>query len=71
MSFYELLALAMKKTGMTAAELSQRTGLNQPYFSKLKSKRMKDVTWERALKIIDALGMTPSEFAALEDDDGE
>ena len=31
----------------------------------------KDVTWEKALKIIEALGMTPSEFAALGEKEDE
>lgn len=61
----------MRKTGISAAELSRKTGLYQSYFTHLKTGDAKDVTWERALKIIDALGMTPSEFAALEDEDDE
>ena len=71
MSFYENLCAAMKLKGVSAAELSRRTGLYQSYFSKLKRGDSSDVTWERALLIIDALGMTPSEFAALEVEEHE
>lgn len=71
MSFYKKLVTAMKITGITAAELSRKTGLYQSYFSSLKKGDCKDVTWERALQIIKALGMTPSEFADLAEDEGE
>ena len=71
MSFYKLLATAMDKTGLTAAELSRRTGIYQSYFTNLKKGTAKDVTWERALLIIEALGMTPDDFAALEDSTDE
>lgn len=72
MKFYDALAIAMKMKGVTAAELSAKTGLNQPYFSKLKSGHMKDVTWEKALLIISALDMTPDEFLEIQNgDDGE
>ena len=65
MTFYETLELAMQKKGMKAVDLCEKTGLHSSYFSKLKSGYMKDVTWEKALVIIDALGMTPDEFQAL------
>lgn len=71
MSFYESLCAAMKLKGISASELSRRTGLYQSYFSKLKRGDASDVTWEKALKIIEALGMTPSEFAALEEKEDE
>lgn len=62
MNFYETLARILDEKGVSAAELSARSGLNQSYFSKLKSGHMRDVTWEKALLIIDALEMTPDEF---------
>ena len=74
MTFYETLSLAMSKKGMTAAELSVKTGIHASYFSKLKSGHTKDVTWEKAVKIIAALDMTPDEFANLQKEgmqDGE
>lgn len=66
MTFYEALAIALDEKGMTAAELCARANINQPYISKLKSGHTKDVTWEKALAIIAALDMTPSEFAELQ-----
>jgi transcriptional regulator with XRE-family HTH domain len=71
MTFYENLEKALRKRGFTAAELSRRSGVSQTYISNLKVGVAKDVTWEKALKIIEALGMTPSEFAALEEKEDE
>lgn len=67
MTFYETLAIVMKEKGMRPSELAARTGLNEPYFSKLKNGSMKDVTWEKALVIIAALDMTPDEFRAIQE----
>lgn len=66
MTFYETLALVLNEKGMSPADLSAKTGIHQSYFSKLKSGHTKDVTWEKALVIIDALGMTPSDFSRRE-----
>lgn len=66
MTFYETFELALKEKGMVAYDVCKATGLNSSYFSKLKSGHMRDVTWEKALMIIDALGMTPDEFYALQ-----
>ena len=65
MSFYETLALAMELRGIKPSALSEKTGIPQSYFSKLKSGYIKDVTWEKAMAIISALGMTPDEFLQL------
>ena len=70
MTFYETLSIAMEKKGLSAAELSARTGIHQSYFSKLKTGHTKDVTWEKALTIIAALEMTPDEFTQLQDENG-
>ena len=66
MTFYETLAYVLDEKGITPAELSAKTGINQSYFSKLKSGHMKDVTWDKALTIIAALDMTPNEFQSVE-----
>lgn len=66
MTFYETLAYVLDEKGITPAELSAKTGINQSYFSKLKSGHMKDVTWDKALTIIAALDMTPNEFQKVE-----
>lgn len=65
MTFYEILSHVLDEKGMTPAELSAKTGINQSYFSKLKSGHTKDVTWEKALTIIAALDMTPNEFSEV------
>ena len=67
MNFYETLALALKMKGMKAADICAKTGISSSYFSKLKSGYMKDVTWDKALVIIDALEMTPNEFLELQE----
>lgn len=66
MTFYETLAHVLDDKNMSPAELSAKTGINQSYFSKLKSGHTKDVTWEKALLIISALEMTPDEFKRIE-----
>ena len=66
MTFYETLVIAMDEKGFTPADISAKTGINQSYFSKLKSGHMQDVTWEKAIAIITAIGMTPDEFITLQ-----
>ena len=65
MNFYETFEAALREKGLKAADICAKTGLHSSYFSKLKSGHMKDVTWEKAIIIISALGMTPDEFHAL------
>ena len=65
MTFYEMFEIALEETGMNTADVCGKTGLYPSYFSKLKNGDAKDVTWEKALIIIDALGMSPSEFVTL------
>ena len=66
MTFYETFELALDKTGMTTAEVCAKSGIYPSYFSKLKHGTTKDVTWDKALVIIAALGMTPDEFYELQ-----
>ncbi|MBQ3339765.1 MAG: helix-turn-helix transcriptional regulator [Atopobiaceae bacterium] len=66
MTFYETLRRAMDMKNVAFPELCERTGLYPSYFSKLKSGHMRDVTWEKAIEIIAALGMTPDEFRDLQ-----
>ena len=63
MSFYETLALVMQEKGINAAYVSAKSGISRSYFSKLKSGRIKDVTWGKALLILEAIGISPDEFA--------
>lgn len=71
MTFYKALEKAMEIKHVNAAELSKRTGLYQSYFSKLKTGEAKDATWEKAILIVHALGMTLDEFSALANEDSE
>ena len=66
MTFYETFEIALKTKGMKTADVCAATGIHSSYFSKLKSGHTKDVTWEKALLIINALGMTPDEFHELQ-----
>ena len=65
MTFYENFEAALKLKGMSPADICTKTGLYPAYFSKLKSGHSKDVTWERAVSIVHALGMTLDEFNEL------
>jgi len=69
MTFYDALVLVMKEKDMSAADICAKTGILPSYFSKLKSGHIKDVTWEKALLIFGALGITPDEFLALQKPD--
>lgn len=66
MTFYEAFEMALRAKGLKASDICTITGIHSSYFSKLKSGHMKDVTWEKALQIIDALGMTPDEFLEIQ-----
>ena len=65
-SFYTTLTLALYARGMTTSDLCAKTGMHPSYFSQLSSGHTKDVTWGRAIAIIEALDMTPNEFYALQ-----
>ncbi len=67
-SFFETMERCMRDRGLRYIDLAERTGFHPAYFSKLKNGQAKDVTWARALAIIDALGMTPDEFRAVQDE---
>lgn len=71
MTFYEALVIAMNRQGMRPAEVCAKAGLHESYLSKLKSGHMKSVEWNKALAIIEALGMTPNEFRAIQLGDTE
>ena len=66
MTFYETLELVMREKGVTAAEICERANMHPSYISKLKSGHMRSPTWENAIAIIDALGLTLGEFAAIQ-----
>lgn len=55
---------------MDAVTLSERSGVSTPYISKVRSGKTKDPSWSKALALISALGMTPSEFGELQQNSG-
>ena len=69
MTFAETMVKVMAERGMRPVDVSERSGVTQQYLSKLMSGKVKDPTWGKACAIIDALGVTPDEFAAIQDGD--
>lgn len=69
MEFYATLEIVMRERGITAAELSRRTGLNKSTFTEMKKGRAKVPRWDTARKIIHALGMSLDEFAELQNEE--
>ena len=69
MNFYNALELALQQKGMNASYLCAKAGIHPSYISKLKSGHTKDVTWEKGIKLVQALGMTLDEFHALQTSD--
>lgn len=67
MLFGETLDMVMRDLGIDAVTLSERSGVSTPYISKIRSGKTKDPSWPKALALIGALGMTPSEFALLQE----
>lgn len=65
-SFGETLRVVLIKKGMRCVELSQLSGLNQPYLSRLLNGKQKDPTFAKGCAICDALGMTTDEFVSLQ-----
>ena len=67
MSFYDAMEYIMRNQGMTAAELSRRSGVSRQYLTELKAGRIKDVTWNKARALIRALGVSLEDFSKLEE----
>lgn len=66
-SFGETMQMIMDAKGMEPVDVWRDTpGVNQQYVSKLLTGRMADPAFEKACAIIDALGMTLDEFAAIQ-----
>lgn len=65
MSFAKALDRALKNKGLKPADIVS-DDVSASYISKLLLGRIADPTWQKALIMIKALGMTPSEFRALE-----
>ena len=65
MSFGKTLKKVMDERGLKAADIADEM-ITVQYISKLVCGRTKSPTWEKAVHIAENLGMTPSEFQALE-----
>lgn len=65
MSFGKTLKRVMEERGMKAVDLADEK-ITVQYISKLVTGRTKSPTWDKAVYIAEKLGMTPSEFRALE-----
>lgn len=71
MTFYETMARIMNEKGLCPVDITRASGVSAPYLTQLKTGHTKDPTWEKALRIIEALGVTPDEFVAVMRSDGE
>lgn len=69
MTFSQVMVACMDELGMRPAELADKSGVGRPYISQLIKGKLVDPSWSKARAIIAALGMTPEEFAALQDSD--
>lgn len=65
MSFRNALNAALDLKKLKPADIANDT-VNASYISKLQNGRVKDPTWQKALAIIESLGMDPDEFRRLE-----
>lgn len=66
-TFGETLNAVIKEKSINQKELSGKSGVAQPYISRLVNGVLKDPTFTKACAIIDALDMTLDEFAKLQD----
>lgn len=65
MSFGKTLKRVMEERGLKSVDLADEM-VSVQYISKLMNDRVKSPTWEKALNIVDKLGMTPTEFRQIE-----
>ncbi|MEO2567272.1 helix-turn-helix domain-containing protein [Collinsella aerofaciens] len=65
MSFGKTLKRVMDERGLKSVDLADEM-VSVQYISKLMNDRVKSPTWDKALNIIEKLGMTPSEFRSIE-----
>lgn len=65
MSFGKTLKRVMAERGLKSVDLADEV-ITVQYVSKLVTGRTKSPTWDKAVYIIEKLGMTPSEFRSIE-----
>ncbi len=70
-TFGETLKVILMQKSMRCVELSQLSGLNEPYLSRLVNGKQKDPTFAKGCAICDALGMTTDEFVAMQKELGK
>lgn len=67
-TFSKTMLEIMNERGLRAVDLYRKSDvLTQQYLSKLVCGKIDDPTFSKALAIIDALGVTPSEFLARQE----
>ncbi|WP_298625467.1 helix-turn-helix transcriptional regulator [uncultured Senegalimassilia sp.] len=66
LTFGETIKLALRMKGLTASQLSEKSGVQQSYLSRVINGKILDPTWSKARAIIDALDMTIEEFRDLQ-----
>ena len=65
MSFGKTLKRVVAERGLKSVDLADEV-ITVQYVSKLVTGRTKSPTWDKAVYIIEKLGMTPSEFRSIE-----
>lgn len=70
-TFGKTLAKAMVITGVSQAELSERSGIYQSYISRLLNNKLADPTYSKSVALIHALGMSLDEFSILQEETGK
>ena len=69
MTFAKAVRQVMESQNMDAKTLSEKSGVNAPYISKLLNGKIKEPTWTKACAIIFALGMDIDEFRRFQESD--
>lgn len=69
MTFGEMLQVLMEEAGMTAAELSRRSGVPQSTITEMLKGRTREPSFSRANRLARALGTTLDRFVEMTEDD--
>lgn len=68
-TFGETLVMVMSEKNVRAKELSELSGVSQPYISQIVNGKLADPSFLRAAALIKALGLSLDEFSKLQDAD--
>jgi transcriptional regulator with XRE-family HTH domain len=66
MTFAQTVAKLMRECNLSPKDLTERSGVNAPYISRLLNGKIKEPTWEKACAIVDAFGLTVDEFRQIQ-----